>query len=323
VTDLVARFASLFEGRKDAYGGEEGACYRDALDEAVFRAHLGGYHEPIGVYPMVPHYQLGHHHDHDTEWFVKWGAVDLDLKTPTKPSGDYESEQECHIAAVNLQNVLRQLGVTSWIERTRSCGRHVWIFAASWVSAATMRRALLVACSVAGVSTREVNPKAETLKEGQLGNYVRLPYPGGVGYTRTMFNPNQALAHIGIMQPLHDFVEEACAERTPTVTLEHVARLWKPEPPKPTYTYAPSNSDLQSLIQRMLPLTEAAWYDEPDDRSAALARLARRAALQRFPSYDSDEVYALVEAADERWGKYVGRPDREQRLGEIVERAFS
>lgn len=149
--DLVHRFAVLFAGRTDAHGTDSGGCVRGAVTGATYHAHLVG-EEAIGIYPLVD----GH---------VVWGCTDIDLGF----------ERSLPMAR-NLRRALALLGITSWIERSRSKGWHVFVFAAGWLPAEHMRNALLFAHGVAGVPAKEVNPKQ--INGVELGNYLRLPYPG-------------------------------------------------------------------------------------------------------------------------------------------------
>ncbi len=294
-------FIDLFEGNDEAYGSNEGGCVRFA---PPWQDHLMG-QTPMGVYPLI----------HDR---VKWGCVDLDVKSEKKPSGDYASEKDAHTAARNLYLVLEALGITAWIERTRSAGRHVWVFADEWVLAACMRRALLVACGLAEVSVREVNPKQET----GFGNYVRLPYPGVAinedAGTQVMIDP-------GDQMPItyEGFVSVASQERTSKATLEGVAQHYV-APPQAAETPAivtPYEGDLKALARQLGGRGYTVFMHGPTtgDRSAALQYIAHYA-FEGDLTYD--QAFTLVEDLDQRLGKYVGRHDRDRRLHEIIRRAY-
>jgi len=177
IPDSIAEpYANLFTGRADVHGTEQGGAYRRGPVGSMSsrrwwietcRDHLSGAAEPIGSYPMIP---LGQ----EPAWWAAWGCVDYD-----------EGEDESWAHAVNTHNVCQALGAKTWIERSRSKGYHVWLFPEATVPAETMRHALLAAAQIAGAPTREINPKQTTLGwseahgDHQLGNYVRLPYPGG------------------------------------------------------------------------------------------------------------------------------------------------
>jgi hypothetical protein len=334
---LVEDFAELFEGRKDAYGTEEGGCKRLGEDAAPAAAatwhflverHLQGL-EPLGVYPMVQHPVVDKDIDYGfpVEWCVKWGCVDLDVKREGKSRYDYETEEDAHQAARNLVTALEVLGTTGWIERTRSGGRHVWVFATGWTVAQYMRRALLVACQVADVPPTEVNPKQETLAEGALGNYVRLPYPGGweddgSRYIYPPPRPESEYKGGWFSISREGFVERALAARSEPHVYKAAADLYVPPKPPVAVHVAPSamHSD---ITRRLNGLAFTIWRDGPapgvSDRSRTLFTLA---AACRDSGLAPTEAYGVVEDLDARIGKFVGRNDREKQLTRIIERAY-
>jgi hypothetical protein len=220
--DIKGTFKVLFEGNRTALGAEEGGCLRlpqPWMWSQFIEAHLTGEGEPVGVYPMV--YNLT---EYDARWQVKWGCVDIDVG---------ESESQVH--AKNLHLALETFGIRGWVERSRSKGYHVWVFADSWVSAGTMRSALLAACQIASAPSQEVNPKQVKLKDDQLGNYVRLPYPA-----QLMDRPNPAPTHrrsmldpyTGVPYSLSAFVSCAFGSRVGGNTLRTLSEAYvAPERP--------------------------------------------------------------------------------------------
>lgn len=307
MNDLDLRFARLFEGRKDAHGADHGKCIRHHVNpeywQALFRRHLEGI-EPIGVYPMCYHSPS----QGAGGWYVKWGCSDIDVN-------DLQ-------LAINLRTALKVLGITGHVEVSKSKGYHVWVFTHTWVPASTMRRALLAVHQLADVPATEVNPKQERLEGDRLGNYVRLPYPGALETGTTKDQRRMVLMDVGehgrriMFHSLFEFLNlaEAGASKTGAELFE-AAKLYEPpvkHPPPIMREWdgvEPAQlNPLGSMIFREGPL-------EGRDRSTALFKLA----VEGFRSdLDIAEVYALVEKADERWGKFVGRPDRQQRLEALV-----
>jgi hypothetical protein len=224
--DEKGTFKVLFEGNRSALGAEEGGCLRlpqPWMWSQFLEAHLTGEGEPVGVYPMVSGDRISGFHEDAGAWAVKWGCVDIDVG---------ESESQLH--AKNLHLALEAFGIRGWIERSRSKGYHVWVFADSWVPAGTMRSALLAACQIAGAPSQEVNPKQAKLREGQLGNYVRLPYPGWLGpatsrppFRRVMLRPST-----GVPYGLSEFVCCAFGSRVGGNTLRTLSEAYvAPERP--------------------------------------------------------------------------------------------
>jgi hypothetical protein len=66
----VGMFTTLFRGRGDVYGHEEGRCVKEPLTHNIFQQHLDGV-QAIGVYPMVPINNVHH---------VVWGCSDIDIE---------------------------------------------------------------------------------------------------------------------------------------------------------------------------------------------------------------------------------------------------
>lgn len=317
--EIALAFARLFEGNRAAYGGEEGRAIRCAGNEWVqaVLAHFDGSGPAIGVYPMVfQAARTGVHgadlNDADiSQWYVRWGCVDFDIASDGHEVFDYPNEAEAHAAATNLQKVLAAFGISSWVERTRSAGRHVWVFSAVWLPARLMREALLVATDIAGVSQREVNPKSDgsNLTPDQLGNYVRLPY--NEGGERKILVDGQEISAI-------TFVGMAIEQQTDRATLERVASLYRP--PVPVIEW--ESSKLDEYNGRVPKVVRHVIENGPNDndRSKGLLYIAHECMKAGLSPQHALE---LVMIADDAWGKYTGRRDREQRLIEIVERAWS
>lgn len=297
---LVDGFVTLFRGRGDCYGSDEGGCVRQPLNPETFRLHLEGV-RGIGVYPAVP--VAG------GDPFCVWGCSDIDVEDLS--------------AARLLQRTLEVAGITSYVERSRSKGYHVWVFADGRVHAEDMRRALLVVHQVADYPAREVNPKQSDVSATKVGNYVRLPYLGGLCGT-----PERRVIldeHDNPM-PLDDFVADALATRVSVETIRHIASFYK-EPEKPKVQYDFDNLDdeeLEDALRVTSPLARVIWKQGPlegQDRSTALCRLAHvcfRSGIT--PSMAS----VIVRDADKRWGKYHLRGDSGDReLVKIIQRAYS
>lgn len=282
---LVDDFCELFQGRTDAYGTEEGGCVRVQGDPAGawpagVRDHLDlGGEFSIGVYPMVD--------DH-----VHWGCIDFD-----------EGEEESWAHAVNVQKVLEQFGVTAWVERSRSKGYHVWVFVGMWVPASTMRKALLAACQIVEAPTKEINPKQETLGDGQLGNYIRLPYPGWANHDHEPSSTRRTVIEDGRSLWPDEFAERALPTRCASKDLEPLVELY--QPPKQHGTYVPVlPGSRDTLTDRMGGMAWTIWNDGPypgGDRSTALTKLAHRIREDGMHTYQ--EALELLADANARWGK--------------------
>lgn len=296
MTDTISSFMILFRGRGDCYGSEEGGCVRQQLTTPVFTAHLRG-EIGIGVYPAVP----------ASVPFCVWGCIDIDVE-------DLE-------AARLMQRTLGSVGITAWVERSRSKGYHVWVFADNRVPAEDMRRMLLVAHQVADYPAREVNPKQSDVSVTKVGNYVRLPYYGGL---QAVPSRRVMLDDANNPIPLEEFVVSALGSLTPVSVITHLASFYKPPARPPVeINWGDISESLDDALRSTSQLARIIWRDGPlegQDRSTALTRLAHvcfRAGIT--PSM----CHVIVIDADKRWGKYHLRGENgQEEIRKIVERAY-
>jgi hypothetical protein len=295
----VEQFARLFYGRGDVYGSNEGGCVKRPLTKEVLLGHFAD--APIGVYPMI---------QRNGEWKVAWGCVDFDTA-------------DAHEHAFRLYNALAEAGITSWVERSRSKGYHVWVFPSAVVPAEIMRYALIVACQVAEVPTTEVNPKQVTLKDGQYGNYVRLPY-ARLDTDDETTNRQRIITTDDQPIPFSEFVASATSQRTPVELLERIASYYQPpaatEQPTGDYEYDATLDEAMSVLS---PLGKVIWRDGPlqgKDRSTTLAKLGHECVRSGL---NPSQTRTVIRTADQRWGKYHMRPNGELEIDKLVVRVHS
>jgi len=289
-------FTSLFRGRGDVYGHEEGRCVKEPLTHEVFQRHLDGV-QAVGVYPMVPINDIYH---------VAWGCSDIDIDDLA--------------GARKIQSALQAVDVVSFVERSRSKGYHVWVFAENVVPASDMRRMLLCAHQVAEYPAREVNPKQETLGRGQYGNYVRLPYFNA----EDMSTPHRRILDDD-NKPMHlnEFVSSALMSRTRRELIADLAKLWKEPVTPPAVIDMSQTIGVKEALMQLSPLGKVIWRDGPlptKDRSTTLARLGHECV--RSCMSPSETKIVLLDA-DRRWGKYHLRPNGELEIDKLVVRVFS
>lgn len=295
--DTIIRFRQLFRGRGDVWGHDEGRCVKEKLTDEHWQDHLMG-RSGIGIYPAVP--------VPDGRVLCVWGCTDIDIE-------DYSR-------ARLLQSTLEQVGITSFIERSRSKGYHVWLFATRPVSATAMRNLQLVAHQVADIPPIEVNPKQTDVTLRKYGNYVRLPYMGGMVDTPSR---RVILDDDGEPMRLEDFIDKAYANQVEPDLIEQVAAMYQP----PTTHHVewsvtdPSN-DLAEGLRAISPLGYVVWRDGPlegSDRSRTLMKLAH---LCRDSGMPPSAAHMVIRDADRRWGKFHDRADGERQMELIIERAY-
>lgn len=168
---LLVGFASLFWGQTNAYFdlGKMSTVWKP-LTTDVFLSHLKGELE-LGVYCT------------NDEALSYWGCVDFDAPEKTK-----QADSRAYQAALQLRSKYLSYGITSWIERSKSKGYHVWIFPKYAMRSRVLRNFQLSVLSELGMSGIETNPKQESLWHTSIprtapanrvfgiGNLVRIPY---------------------------------------------------------------------------------------------------------------------------------------------------
>jgi hypothetical protein len=295
----LAGFIELFAGRPGVLGVDQDdgrtrpLRFGDVPLSSYMVAHLRG-QLSIGVYPM--------HEDR-----VQWGCVDLD-----------EGEEQSWEHARDVKRVLSSVTVESWIERSRSKGYHVWVFASDWTTARHMRHLLRGACEVAGAPDKEVNPKQETLQPDQLGNFVRLPY---FGVLSGPIRRQVIVDRVGEPFPLDAFVQRAMHHWIDPVLIEAAASALFIEPVPVSVPSTPRPSGAwQDRLNRLARFKLSNGPREHADRSTWLYSLGLSGAESGL---DQGEIVALVREADERHtGKYAARPDAERRYEDIANKAL-
>lgn len=282
-TFAVDTFVRLFAGRGDCYGAEDGGCIRERLSRDTFLQHLTT-GPSIGVYPAIPR--------GSSPSVCVWGCSDIDVEDLG--------------AARLLQRTLEMAGVTAWVERSRSKGYHVWVFASEFVPAEDMRRMLLVAHQVADYPAREVNPKQSDVSIRKVGNYVRLPYPSGLvdePSRRVMLDDDDTVI------PLRTFLQDVGATLTSAEDISRLASMYVPPVRTHVVVDFPVDENLDDALRTTSPLARTIWKQGPlpnQDRSTALVRLAH---VCRESGITPSMCHVIVVDADRKWGKFHLRGD--------------
>jgi hypothetical protein len=299
VTEVIDGYVTLFRGRADCYGSWDGGCVRDNLTRMVFHKHLtSGPH--VGVYPSFNVEGVAH---------CAWGCTDI----------DYDGYDD----ALLLHDTLKQVGITTWLERTNK-GWHVWAFATTLVPAEHMRNMFLAAHQVCELTPKEVNPKQTVLSQGQVGNYVRLPYPAALDMDAAQGARRIVDTSKGPDWYYHikDFVKDAVATRLEPDHIAQIANYYEP-PAEAHIDIMPELGDVTAAVSLLRPLGKIVYREGPRegrDRSSAITLLAHECYRSGLAAGDALKV---LEAADWQWGKYLKRGLRgEAELVKLVQRAY-
>jgi predicted ArsR family transcriptional regulator len=167
----IDKFISLFKGRKDCYGLQK-FCMKEPLSHELYLAHIEG-KQRIGVYPL-------HNGDGSGpgQW-ASWIAADID-------DGDFNK-------ALKLHERLEVLGISSYIERSKSKGYHVFTFFNKDIEALKLRLVWKMLLDDLGFKC-ELFPKQDKSDESGYGNFINLPLFGGdVSNEKTIFVDSKGL----------------------------------------------------------------------------------------------------------------------------------
>lgn len=286
MNDPIEKFMLLFGGRTDAHGTWEGGSKKSPVSYETFAKHLCG-EELIGIYPLT---------DGSS---VRWGCSDIDVD-------DLD-------AARNLQTALRVKSVPSYVEKTAR-GFHVWVFANDWIPAPIMRRAFLSAHEVIGLPPKEVNPKQE--EANGLGNYVRLPYPGGID--KMPENRYMLFDRDDEPMTLKQFIDSAYDTRVNINLLRPLAERHRPRT-RAVLDQLQTSASVQEALTHVNAFVKNIWRNGPfesRDRSNTLCKMVHKMHEQGTPM---NMAYIILHDADKRWGKFHLRSDCVEQLVKIVE----
>ena len=296
----ITQFAKMFRGRWDAVGGDDGRAIYEPYTYGQVEAHLLGV-DPFGVYTSWP--------DQNGDRWCVWGTGDID-------TGDWDE-------AFQLATALKGMGLVPHVERSRSKGWHVWLFVQDPIPAWVMRRCFKVAYAAIGLDAKEINPKSEVLLPAQLGNYVRLPYKGGLilGSGRQCMMREWTPANDGQPCPFKDWMYYI-SRTTPfsdPAQVAHWASKWFERPRRTSDVAVGDPAKVQHLTARLSANWVRRWNEgDVTDRSSAFMALAYWCAEHGWSAQDTFDVLWWCP-----WNKYFDRASGDSYVKDIVERAYN
>lgn len=164
--ELAVEFNRIFAGHENAHGefkitGTKGLkasgkaqTVRSALTIDLWESHLKG-ETGVGVVPINESSQC------------TWGAVDID---------QYDG--------LDLETLSGLLPEGLVLCRSKSGGAHIYLFVQTATTASLMRKKLALVARAVGHPNAEIFPKQETIKEGDVGNWINMPYFNAESTTR-------------------------------------------------------------------------------------------------------------------------------------------
>ena len=187
------KFKAIFEGNNSAYGQlilsgattdkgkAEGKAFikRQPISDQLWEDHLAGKEPALGVIPI----------NEDNE--CKWGCIDVDV---------YNLD---HMA---IMRNIKGMGFPLVTFRSKSGGAHLFLFAKEFIPAALMQSKLKAMSEALGYGGSEIFPKqTEILVErGDTGNFLNLPYHGGIRGLRYTFEAGGNAASLESFYSIYD-----------------------------------------------------------------------------------------------------------------------
>ncbi len=279
----LARFMQLFVGGEQAHGlwdhekpGKEALTVRAPATRDNYEAHLDG-RVGLGLVPVR------------RDGTCRFAAIDIDIDSID------------HTAL--LKKVLaRRLPLS--VFRSKSGGAHGCVFMEEpGLPAARVRETLTRWSALLGHAGAEIFPKQSTIKEGDSGNWINLPYFGDDRTTRYAVGPRGRLSLGEFLDAVEFYNPAHCdADETPL-----------PEPAEPAAPEVPIIADGQITEgRRNETLTSIAGsmrrrgLDQEDIRTALLAHNRKRcepplperevsaiaASVSRYPSADETAEFS-------------------------------
>ena len=215
------KFKEIFEGNKSAYGQliltgvkndkgkAEGKAFikRQAVTDDLWKDHLEGKDPALGVIPINENNEC------------KWGCIDVD---------QYNLD---HIA---IMRSIKGLNFPLVTFRSKSGGAHLFLFTKEFIPAGLMQAKLKAMADALGYAGSEIFPKqTEILVErGDTGNFLNLPYHGGIRGLRYTFEAGGKAASLESFYSIYDEWAQT-KEQVENIVIKkaEVIELFKDGPP--------------------------------------------------------------------------------------------
>jgi len=187
------KFKEIFEGNNSAYGimkmtGEvtdkgkavaKAYIKRESITDELWQDHLDGKDPALGVIPI----------NEDNE--CKWGCIDVD---------------EYNLDHKNISARIKSHKLPLVNFRSKSGGAHLFLFAKEFIPASLMQSKLKTMAEALGFAGSEIFPKQTVIhvEKGDTGNFLNLPYHGGVRGLRYTFDESGNAASLESFYSMYD-----------------------------------------------------------------------------------------------------------------------
>ena len=215
------KFKEIFEGNKSAYGQliltgvkndkgkAEGKAFikRQAVTDDLWKEHLEGKDPALGVIPINENNEC------------KWGCIDVD---------QYNLD---HIA---IMRSIKGLNFPLVTFRSKSGGAHLFLFTKEFIPAGLMQAKLKAMADALGYAGSEIFPKQTEIliERGDTGNFLNLPYHGGIRGLRYTFEAGGKAASLESFYSIYDEWAQT-KEQVENIVIKkaEVIELFKDGPP--------------------------------------------------------------------------------------------
>ena len=187
------KFKEIFEGNNSAYGimkltgevSDKGKAVaralikREEVTEDLWSDHIEGKEPALGIIPINENNEC------------RWGCIDVDIY---------------NLDHVTIMRNIKGMGFPLGTFRSKSGGAHLFLFAKEFIPAALMQSKLKAMSEALGYAGSEIFPKqTEILVErGDTGNFLNLPYHGGIRGLRYTFEAGGNAASLESFYSIYD-----------------------------------------------------------------------------------------------------------------------
>ena len=160
---MVDKFSEIFAGNTNGYGlynGKGHTFVKNPVTKELYEQHLTG-KISLGIVPIR------------ADGKCKFGALDIDDHKNSEIKKDFDYKK--------LLEKIKFLKLPLVVCRSKSGGAHAYLFLDEWTNAKAVRAILAKFAYALGYErgTVEIFPKQDSLKSGDSGSFINLPYHGG------------------------------------------------------------------------------------------------------------------------------------------------
>ena len=187
------KFKEIFEGNNSAYGqlilsgskNESGKAAgkafikRQPVIDKLWEEHLEGKDPALGVIPI------------NENNMCKWGCIDVD---------QYDLDH------LSIMRNIKGFNFPLVTFRSKSGGAHLFLFAKEFIPASLMQSKLKAMAEALGYAGSEIFPKQTQIlvERGDTGNFLNLPYHGGIRGLRYTFKSGGEAASLESFYSIYD-----------------------------------------------------------------------------------------------------------------------